>query len=87
MEAEYFKNQLRGYKVVVALLEAEGEDALCIGCIGFDGATTKAKKGLRKLKLDLEGVEGPEEEKRALVAQIDQLSQQAESIPEAKDPT
>lgn len=87
MEAKYFKNQLRGYDIVLAMLQAEGEDDLCPRCIGFDGAMTKAKKGLKKLKLDLQGLSGPEHEKERLAAQIDLLAQQLESLPGAEDPT
>lgn len=87
MEVKYFQNQLRGYNKVAAMLRAESEDDLCRGCIGFDGAMTKAKKGLKKLKLDLEGVTAPKEEKDSLTGQIEQLTQQLESLPEAEDPT
>ena len=47
MEVKYFQNQLRGYGIVVAVLQAESEDDLCKGCIGLDGAMSKAKKGSR----------------------------------------
>lgn len=87
MEAKYFKNQLRGYNIVVAMLQAESEDDLCKACIGFDGAMTKAKKGLKKLKLDLQGVTAPEAEKGSLVGQIEQFAQQLERLPQAEDPT
>ena len=87
MEVEYLKNQIRAYKVALALIQAESEDDICLGCIGLDGAITKAKKGLRKLNLDLQDLAAPKEEKESLVGQIDQLSQQVESLPEAEDPT
>ena len=87
MEAKKFHNQLRGYKIVVALLQSESEDDLCPRCIGLDGAMTKAKKGLKRLKLDLQGLSVPEDEKERFVVQIDQLTQQLESLPEAEDPT
>ncbi|MFQ5988120.1 MAG: hypothetical protein ACE5H6_04640 [Dehalococcoidia bacterium] len=87
MEVEYFKNQIRAYNIVLALVQAESEDDICAGCIGLDGAMTKAKKGLRKLKLDLQDLAAPKEEKESLVSQIDQLIQQVESLPEAEDPT
>ena len=85
MDAKYFRNQIRGYKIIVALLRAESEDDLCPRCIGFDGAMTKVKKGLKKLKLDLQGLSDPEDGKDRLVSQIDQLTQQLGGIPEAED--
>lgn len=87
MDADCFRNQLRAYRVLLAILAAEGEDEMCRGCIGFDGATTRTQKGLRKLELDLEAVPGREEEKGALISQIALLSQQAERLPPSDDPT
>ena len=87
MEVKYFKNQLRGYNVVLSILTAESEDDLCRGCIGFDGAMTKAKKGLKKLKLDLQDLTAPEEEKESLVGQIEELTKRLEGLPEADAPT
>ena len=87
MDVKYFQNQLRGYNIVVAVLQAESEDDLCPRCIGLDGAITKAKKGLKKLNLDLQGLTAPEEDKESLVGQIEELSQQLEGLPEAEDPT
>ena len=87
MDVKYFKNQLRGYNVVLGILTAESEDDLCPRCIGFDGAMTKAKKGLKKLKLDLQGLTATEEERESLVGQIEELTQRLEGLPEAEDPT
>jgi len=87
MEVNYFQNQLRGYNIVVVLLQAEIEDDLCKGCIGIDGAMIKAKKGLKKLKLDLQGLTAPEEDKESLSSQIEELCQQLEGLPEAEAPT
>lgn len=87
MDAKYFQNQLRGYNIVLAMLRAESEDDLCRVCIGFDGAVTKAKKGLKKLKLDLQGLSGPEDDKKRLVGQIDRLTQQLEGLANEEDPT
>lgn len=87
MDANYFGNQLRAYRVLLAILAAEGEDEMCGGCIGFDGATTRTQKGLRKLELDLEAVPGAEEEKGALIGQIALLRQRAERLPQSDDPT
>lgn len=86
MNLEYFKNQLRGYRVFLAMLRAESEDDLCPKCIGWDGALTKAKKGLRKLNADLQDLAAPKEEKDSLVRQIGKLAQQAEGLPEAEEP-
>ncbi len=87
MEAKYFTNHLRGYKVVVAILQAESEDDSCINCIGLEGAQTKVEKGLRKLKLDLADSIASEQDRENITSQIDQLSQQAESIPLGEAPT
>ena len=87
MEAKYFKNQLRGYNVVLGILKAESEDDFCRNCIGLEGAITKVEKGLRKLNLDLANLAAPEEEKREITAQIDRLSQQVGSLPLGEEPT
>jgi len=87
MEAKYFKNQLRGYNVVLGILKAESEDDFCRDCIGLEGAITKAEKGLKKLKLDMADLVAPEEEKKVLTNQIDELGQQVESLPLGEEPT
>lgn len=87
MEAKNFKNQLRCYKVVLAILRAESEDDSCINCIGLEGAKTKVEKGLKKLKLDLSESVASEQERENITSQIDQLSQQAGSIPLGEAPT
>ena len=87
MEAKYFKNQLRGYNVVLGVLRAESKDNLCKNCIGLEGAITKVEKGLKKLKLDLTDLVAPEEEKKVLTNQIDKLDQQVESLPLGEEPT
>ena len=87
MEVKYFKNQLRGYNVALAILKAESDDDFCRNCIGLEGAITKVEKGLKKLKLDLADLAAPEEDKKDITTQIDQLSQQAGSLPLAKEPT
>ena len=87
MEATYFKNQLRGYRVALGILKAEAEDEFCRNCIGLEGAITKVEKGLKKLKLDLTDLAAPEEDKKNITNQIDQLSQQAGSLPLGKEPT
>ncbi len=87
MEATYFKNQLRGYRVVFGILKAESEDNFCRNCIGLEGAITKVEKGLKKLKLDLADLVAPEEEKTVLTNHIEQLSQQVESLPLGEEPT
>jgi len=60
----YFKNQLRGYDVVLTTLSAFSED-ICCNCIGLSGAQTKVIKGLKKLRMDLENssIQGIEKEK------------------------
>ncbi len=87
MEAKYFKNQLRGYNVILGILKAESEDDFCRNCIGLEGALTTVEKGLKKLTLDLADLVAPEEEKTVLTNQIGQLSQQVESLPLGKEPT
>ncbi len=87
MEATYFKNQVRGYRVVFGILKAQAEDEFCKNCIGLEGAITKVEKGLKKLKLDLANLAAPQEDKKDITTQIDQLSQQAGSLPLGKEPT
>lgn len=87
MEAKYFENRLRGYKVVLAILGAESEDDSCKNCIGLEGAITKVEKWLKKLKLDLKDLVAPEQERTNITIQIDQLSQQVESLPLGEAPT
>ncbi len=87
MEAKYFENHLRCYKVILAILKAESEDDSCINCIGLEGAQTKVEKGLRKLKLDLADSIASEQERENFTNRIDQLSQQVEIIPLGEAPT
>jgi len=84
--SNYFTNQLRGYPVVLAALQAysKGKD-ICRNCIGLEGAQTKVKKGLKKLGMDLKGSPIPEEEKEAVLAQIEVLSSEAEAIELSED--
>jgi len=77
--SNYFKNQLRGYPVVLAVLQAYSGDT-CRNCIGLEGAVTKIGKGLKKLSMDLKSSSIAETEKEALVVQIDTLSKEAEAI-------
>jgi len=82
--SNYFTNQLRGYPVVLATLQAYSKD-ICRNCIGLEGAQTKVEKGLKKLGMDLKGSSVPEEEKEALLAQIDALSSKTEAIELSED--
>ena len=82
--SNYFTNQLRGYPVVLAALQAYSND-ICRNCIGLEGAQTKVEKGLKKLSIDLKGSSTPDEEKEALLAQIDALSREAEAIELSED--
>jgi len=87
MAAKYFKDQLRGYNVVLAILRAGSEDDFCRNCIGLEGAIIKEEKGLKKLKLDLADLVAPEQERTNITTQIDQLSQQVSSLPLGEEPT
>ena len=87
METKYFENHLRGYKVVLAILRAESEDDSCINCIGLEGAIIKVEKGLKKMKLDLTDSTASEQDRENITSQIDQLSQQVESVPLGEAPT
>jgi len=82
--SNYFTNQLRGYPVVLAALQAYSKD-ICRNCIGLEGSQTKVKKGLKKLSMDLKGSSISGEEKEALLAQIDSLSGEAEAIGLSED--
>lgn len=82
--SNYFTNQLRGYPVVLAALQAYSED-ICRNCIGLEGAQTKVEKSLKKLSIDLRASSVSEEEKEALLAQINSLSKEAEAIELSED--
>ncbi|MFQ5818853.1 MAG: hypothetical protein ACE5I5_02595 [Candidatus Heimdallarchaeota archaeon] len=76
---QYFKNQIRGYIVVIPTLQALSKD-ICRNCIGLSGAQIKMLKGLKKLTIDLEASEVSEEEKDKIISQIERLSKMAESL-------
>ncbi len=82
--SDYFKNRLRGYKVVLAVLKAFSND-ICKNCIDLQGKQTRVIKGLRKLKMDLETSKASEEEKSGIINQIDRLTDVAEDIEVAEE--
>jgi len=73
--------------VVLAILRAESQDDSCINCIGLEGAIIKVEKGLKKMKLDLADSTASEQDRENITSQIDQLSQQVESVPLGEAPT
>jgi len=77
--ATYFRNQLRGRDVVLATLQAFSQD-ICRGCIGLSGAQTKVIKGLKKLRMDLEGASIPEDEKNEVTVHIEACEKIANAI-------
>lgn len=77
--SDYFKNQLRGYNVVLAVLKAFSSD-ICKNCIDLQREKTKVIKGLRKLRMDLEASKVTEEEKSGIISQIERLTNVAEVI-------
>ena len=80
----YFKNQLRGYYVVLATLGAFSED-ICRNCIGLSGAQTKVIKGLKKLRMDLEKSSIQEMEKEKIFRSIESVFKAAEGLKLAED--
>lgn len=76
---DYFKNQLRGYHVVLAVLKAFSND-ICKNCIDLQREKIKVIKGLRKLKIDLEASKASEKEKKGIISQIEVLTDAAEDI-------
>lgn len=82
--SNYFENQLRGYPVVLAILQAFSKD-ICRNCIGLEGAQVKVEKGLKKLRIDLEGSSLSQEEKSMLLARIEYLGSEAEEIDVSED--
>jgi hypothetical protein len=80
----HFKNQLRGYSVVIPTLQALSRD-LCKKCIGLEGAKTKVIKGLKKLSLDLENSSLPEGEKEEVTTMINRLLEMADRIDVAEE--
>lgn len=79
MATAYFKNQLRGYDVVLATLQAFSKD-ICRRCIGLSGAQTKVIKGLKKLKMDLDKSSILEDDKKEIIAHIEACEDIADSI-------
>jgi len=77
--ATYFSNQLRGCDVVLATLQAFSQD-ICRGCIGLSGARTKVIKGLKKLRMDLEGASISEDEKNDVTVHIEACEKIANTI-------
>lgn len=75
----YFKNQLRGYDVVLATLSAFSKD-ICRNCIGLSGAQTKVIKGLKKLRMELEKSSIPEMEKGKILICIESFIKAAEGL-------
>jgi hypothetical protein len=81
---KYFKNQLRGYDVVLATLGAFSED-ICRNCIGLSGAQTKVIKGLKKLRMDLEKSSIPKMEIEKLLISIESSLKAAEGLKLAEE--
>ena len=77
--AAYFKNQLRGYDVVLATLQAFSKD-ICRRCIGLSGAQTKVIKGIKKLRMDLDKSSISEDNKNEIIAHIESYEKIANSI-------
>lgn len=80
----YFKNQLRGYDVVLATLGAFSED-ICRNCIGLSGAQTKVIKGLKKLRMDLEKSTIPEVEKEKIFICVESFFKAGEGLKLAEE--
>jgi ribosomal protein L40E len=74
-----FKNQLRGYDVVIATLQAFSKD-ICRRCIGLSGAQTKVIKGLKKLRMDLDKTSISEDYRREITAHVDACEKVANAI-------
>jgi len=79
MATTYFKNQLRGYDVVLATLQAFSKD-ICRRCIGLSGAQTKVIKGLKKLRMDLDKTSILENDKKEIMVHIDTCENTANAI-------
>lgn len=79
MATAYFKNQLRGYDVVLATLQAFSKD-ICRRCIGLSGAQTKVIKGLKKLRMDMDKSSISEDDKNEIMAHIDSCEKAADTI-------
>ena len=80
----YFKNQLRGYDVVLATLGAFSED-ICRNCIGLSGAQTKVVKGLKKVRMDLEKSSIPKVEKEKIFICVESFFKAAEGLKLAEE--
>ena len=75
----YFKNQLRGYDVVLGPLQVFSKD-ICSKCIGLSGAQTKVIKGLKKMRMDLDKSSIPEDGKKEIMAHFDLCDKIANAI-------
>lgn len=75
----YFKNQLRGYDVVLTTLQAFSKD-ICRRCIGLSGAQTKVIKGIKKLRMDLDKSSISENNKNEIIAHIESCEKAADAI-------
>jgi len=77
--AAYFKNQLRGYDVVLATLQVFSKD-ICSRCIGLLGAQTKVIKRLKKLRMDMEKSSILDGDKKEIIAHIESCEKIANAI-------
>lgn len=77
--ATYFKNQLRGYNVVLATFQVFSNE-ICRRCIGLSGAQTKVIKGLKKLRMDLEKSSILDGDKKEIMAHINLCDKVANAI-------
>lgn len=72
--------------MVLATLQSFSID-ICKECIGLEQVEIKVEKGLKKLRMDLEASETPEDEKNELVSQIEHFSEIAEGLLSAEELT
>ncbi len=84
MAARDFGNQLRGYRGVLAVLEACDQDICHDGCT-LPNVTNSVIKRLSRLQKDLDAASVVEPGKQAMEAQIRDFLARAEALPQDVD--
>jgi len=79
-----FENMLRGYKIVLGAIKASSDD-ICMNRINLEVGKTKVRKGLTKLKMDIEKSTIPDEKKKELSSRINTLLEVADGVPLAPE--
>jgi hypothetical protein len=78
---DYFFNQLRAFNVVVASLQASGNDEICQKCIGPEEINPKMVKIIgKKFRKEVQASAIPKDKKEAIFAKLDKWVSTLEGI-------